>query len=530
VPVISGPVDVEAAVEMVRSKFDFGPASEPCLPGMQQYPPIETGQIIVDASDHTGFSVGMCCRIPLDNEQDAALANSLVEFFDQSWLGIGMSSVPDEMVFMAHARGAYFHPPTDPEQHYGMAFPEVDSEQDAQRALGALWKELHQTLDELREPEFFEEARNRVLNSLNLQGEIRETGSGCGQAMINGNQYLDPQTMAGLLETISPSDLQDFANRFLRPERAVIGVSHGSDSGRQNAINMAGRVAPNPGLNAQDSMNLLGEDLIGPVLEVYRHAELFQFQQSRLPNGTPLHCLVIPDADRWYLAGYKTFPELKPFRHNKLPGLGYLYNSVARYDDAQGLDRFNPKPAKKLPFNLYFNLKPWRLSFGADGSPERSKKLVGTISQRFKSREFNNTRWSSTLYWGEKNLNRILNNGQNAATAWRWQQVLGEKHSYLSMWAPNPETAKEVNYKDLKKLHGKVTGKVGNTVLVAAGPLNLKALETELKGTLGRYGQREERFGFSQGKGDLHGIEGKVFHIPDKGDVRLVLSFKPQLK
>ncbi len=525
--VITGPVDCDTTMEMVRDKFDFGPSSKPHLPSLQQYPPIKAGQIIVDASDHSGYLVGMACRIPLDNELDSALAYALPEMMDASWVGLGLFSVPDEVVVLTLLRGTYFHPPTDPEQHYGMDYPPFDPEQDAQRALGAMWQELYETLDDLQSAEAFEEGISRVLNNLGGRAEASETGSGTGKVLINGNNYLDSQTMENLLQEATPADLQNFVGRFLNPDRAVIGVSHGSDSQRPAAIDMASRVARDQAMKATDSLEHLGKDLIEPVLEVYRQADLFQFEHTTLSNGTPLHCLVIPDDERWFFGGYRAFEELKETRGNKIPGLDLLYNAVVNYDDTQRQDRFDPKPFKELPYNLSLSLRPWRLIYTADGPADRSPKIAQTMGQRFKSREFNNGRWGAVLRGAERSLTRCRNQQNNAASTWRLSQILGDKHPYLSPWNPNPQTGTSVKYKDLKKLHSKVTGKVGNATLVSAGKPDCQAVENAIKETFGRFGERKKRFGFSKSEEDLEGVHGKVFHAPEKGDVLLSLTFAP---
>ncbi len=525
--VISGPVNLSQTMEMVSKKFSIGQTSEPFLPDLQQYPPVGDGQIILDASDHAGYLVGMACRIPLDNELETALAYAIPELLDDSWLRLGLFSVPNEIVFLAALQGPYFHPPQDPEQHFGRDFPEVNPEQDTQYALGAMWEELYETLEDLRSPEAFEEARTRVLKNLLRQNEASETGSGTGKALINGNVFLDSAAMAKILEQANAADLQAFAGKYLHPDRAVIGVSHGRDSGRPATIDMASRVAPQKMMTATDSQDFLGKEQIEPVLEIYAQTQLFQFEQTTLPNGTPLHCLVLPDSDRWFVGGYRTFSGLKVTQGNKLPGIDYLYNSVVDYDDTQRRDRFDPKPHKELPYNLTLNLRPWRLLYTADGPGESAAKIAGVMGRRFKSREFNNGRWGAVLRWSDNSLARALQRPRNAARTWRWAQFLGDGHSYLSPWSPQPSTGSSIKYKDLQKLHGQVTKKVGNSILVSAGSLDCQAAEAALKNVFGNFGERKKRPGFSEGKQDVSGIQGKVFHAPEKGDVRLTLTFAP---
>jgi predicted Zn-dependent peptidase len=522
--VISGPVDPESTMESVREKFDSGPDAEPYLPRVPEYPPAAAGQVVLDSQDYTGLYTGFACRIPLEDDRDAALAYSMVEFLDESGLGLQQWSVPGEVVLFVYVTTKYFRPPTDLDGHYGMDYPEFDPDQDAHWALGHMWERLGETLNDLGNQEAFDEARQRVLAALGSQDETSGTGSGTGQALINGNRYLDPNTMAKILQEMTPADLHAFANQYIRPDRAVVGVGHGRDSGRSAPIDLAGRVAPGSAMSAQDNLNLLGRELIEPVIEAYRHADLFQFETTELPNGIPVHCLVLPDADQWHLGGVRTFTGLKDLRPSKKPGLDFLYNSVVRFDPKQRRNQDDYEPPRELPYDLSMRLRPCRFAYRAHGSPKNASKVAGSISGRLKNREFNKGRWSSALRFGEVNMTNIRERKRNAARAWRWGQLLGDDHPVIGTWAPDPETALGIKYNDLKKLHGKVAGNVGNTALVAAGPLDSQTVQNLLADSIGKKGERQAEWKAQRPDKKGTGPRGRVIPDLEKADVRLVVS------
>ncbi len=525
--VVSGPVDLESTLKLVREKFAFGPRAQPYQPGFPEYPPVVGRRIVLDTLHHSGVMIGIACRIPSENTRDLVLALCLVEFLDEARLGLSLRPVPGEMVLMAYSSGDYFRPPTDLEQHWFMDYPPFDPDQDAQSGLGYIWSELGKTLNNLKRQEVFDEARTRALNNLGSRGEISGTGSGTGRVLVNGYQYLDARTHTEILQELTPADLQDFTNRFLHPGRVVVGIRHGRDSGRSVTINMAGRVVPNSTMNGGDSLDLLGTDLIDPVLETYRQADLFQFEKAELPNGIPVHCLVIPDADRWHLGGCRTFPGLKDLRVGKKAGLDYLYNQVVEYDDTQRQSMDDNQPPRKLSYDLSIELWPWLLRYWADGPPDLAAKIAQTLSRRLESREFNKARWSAVLGWSKDTMMDIRDQASNAARAWRWRQLLGDDHPAISRWAPDPGMTSSASYNDLKKVHGKVAGKVGNTVLVATGPLVSEEVAEILKGTFGHRDKRKPESGFPERKGKLLTGQGRVFSDLEKADVRLTLTFGP---
>lgn len=526
--VISGPVSGSSTMDLVREKFSFGPDAAPYLPETPEYPPAEAGQVISDALDFTGFQVGFACRIPLEDDRDAALAYSFVELLENSGLGMALWPVPGEAVLMVAVAVEYFRPPADSEKQYGMMYPDFNPDQDAQYALGYLWEKLGKALDRLGDPEAFDQARQRVLASLGQQDEAADTGSATGQALINGNRYLDPQTMSQLLLAMTPADLYSFAGRYIIPERAVVGVGHGRDSGRLATIDLAERTDPGSKTNAGDSLDLLGADLIAPVIEAYRQADLFQFEATELPNGIPVHCLVIPDADQWHLGGIRTFTGLKDLSSGKRPGLDYLYNVVVPFDPKQKRNETNYEPPRRLPHHLRLNLQPCSLAYRAYGPVENASDVAGTIGRRLASREFNKDRWSAVLQWGSGNMEDVREWKRNAARSWRWSQLLGDDHPALSRWAPDPATASGAKYSDLKKLHGQVTGSVGNTALVAVGPLDSEAVGELLADSFGRDGERQAKWKAHRPRKVEAQARGKVFPDLDKADVRLGISFAPQ--
>ncbi len=104
---------------------------------------------------------------------------------------------------------------------------------------------------------------------------------------------------------------------------------------------------------------------------------------------------------------------------------------------------------------------------------------------------------------------------------------MGEKYSDLGYWRPDPGILDGIRYKDLVKLHKKVAGKTGQTVLYGTGSLPLADVVAELEPTLG------QRPDFDMFKVDsatlplLKGISGRV--VPDltRGDVQLTVTFTP---
>jgi zinc protease len=526
--VIQGPVNQEEVLGLVREKFSFGPPSPPVVPSYPPYPPVQEGQVVVDTQRHEGVEVALACRVPLVDAKTIALTYALGDFFENSFLRFTTRMVPAEGLVVIQGGIKYSKQPKNPEQDWNkVSYYDFDPEQSAQRLMGYAWEDLDETLEELQEAEEFEAAKVRALAGITDQSSSEKTGSKTGQALVNGNEYLDPDSFARIIQDLTPADLVDYASRYLTPKGALVGVSHGSDSQRQSNIRMVQRVNPENHKSGEDPMEGLGSELIEPVLDAYRDAGLFDFEMVVLPNGVPVHCLVLPESTHWNFAGLRTFDFLKELRPGKKSGLNRLYNRVVNYDDRQRRDPDRPIPAKLLPWDLSLKLEPWRFRYLADGPVDRAEDVAATVSRRLQSREFNTSRWESAINYGERNLEHFGQLPASRARAWRWSQLMEEGHPAPSNYSPTPETARNVKYKDLKKLHGQAAGKVGNTVLVSAGPLAGDEVEALLKADFGRHGEYRQESWKSRPKPGEPGIHGKIFSDLEQADLNLTLGFGP---
>jgi len=275
--VIRGPVDPDLTFNLVDSLFTIGTRARSEYLEVPDYPPVRPTQVISDDVDFEGVRVSIGSRIPLDSYENSAFVRSLGAMLEPSGLGISLHSVPGEALVCLNVFYSYHKPPKDKALHFGYIYQDFDADQDAQYALGSLWKRLDEELEDLEDAGKYAERLQKAAAEP-MRGNV-------GSILVSGNLALDQdQVMAALAEM--PQDrFLTLARHFLKPGRAAVGITHGRDSERQQAIDLAARVVRTEGVHGEDALAGLTAVDIQPILEAYNRAGLEFVTVTTLSNG-----------------------------------------------------------------------------------------------------------------------------------------------------------------------------------------------------------------------------------------------------
>jgi len=523
--VVKGPGDPAAILAEIERVFGTGPPGEPVLAEYPPKPPLGADQFIADSHDHTGMLLSLTFRVQLADRTDAAWAEVLPSLMKQDGMDPLVRTMPGEAVFQIFSQSKYTRPSENPQDHWGRIYYDFDPEQQSLRYMGYLWEDLDDFVNDLRKPKVLDARLGRAIKRLGSTGRNPGQSTGEGAALVNGNEYLTPDTVREILRDAGPDDFLGFMGKWFNTDHVVVGVSHGRDSERQATLTMPRSAADEPAGEAESALETLTLADIQPVLEVYGQSDLIRLDRFNLFNGTPVFCLDIPQADIWSLAGARTFPPIKDMGPGKKPGVVQVFNQVVNYDDKQRNDPNRSRAPKRLPYGLRFSLSWNAGSFSAHGPADKIDNILEAVDARVTSREFNNIRWYSMMNWGEDYLENFRGNKTYAARAWRWEQLLGPKSPSLGEWAPDPAAFDRIKYKDLVKLHQDYIAKTGDLQLFVAGDIPADQVQTVLNRTFGRQDRWKAPRAEESEEIQLPGIRGRI--VPDltRGDVRLEITF-----
>ncbi len=518
--VVTGPVDAEQTLALIDSLFVMGPDAAPEYLEVPRYPVVQPVQIVTDSADFMGVKVSLACRVPLAELDVAVLAVALPLFLDSTRFSIGRRVVPGEIIISLSTHFKYNRPPSASQQKYGYIYRDFDPNQDAQYALAHLWEGLDEEMGDLSDPELFANRRETALLY------TADWGADHGVAMVNGNTALTANEIQSVLTDLTYEQLAAFVLRYIAPDWAGVGVTHGSDSDRQQAIALADRIQRDEAAQGRDALADLTQAQIEPVLAAYGNAGLQLIHQVSLSNGIPLMYLELPGLTNTKLGGCRVLPPLKVQKRGSKPGIAQIYSMVVRYDDRQRRDPDEPQyRPRKLPYDLRLLLLPGQLRYSVYGPETKIKRMVFHLERRLKSQNFNQERWSRTLRFGHDYLADIANMPDMRAEEWRYEQVLGTKYFDLGFSHPDPDIMDKIRYKDLVKLHKNVAGPTGQTVLYGAGSLPLDELVAALEPSLGRRKKFKLFTDKPPAAATLTRITGRVVSNLSSSHVALKLTF-----
>lgn len=523
--VVKGPLEPEKTLADIERIFGFGPPNVTVFQETPPYPPRDATQIITDSQDHTGLQLCLAFRVSLKDDLDAALIWVLPHIMEESGLHPHVRSVPGEAVVMLTSRYSYSRPSTNNEDHWGRIYYEFNPEQQSLRSMGYQWEGLSEMVHEMGDPEVFEERIQGAINELVSTRRNPGRSTGLGSALVNGNEYMTIDHIREILAKVGPEEFNLFMGKWIQPDLAVVGISHGRDSERPATIRMAKTDQAAGSMGAKSNLASLTRAEIEPVLKAYGEADLIKLSRFKLENGIPVFNLLIPESDHWAMAGYRTFKGIKDIRPGKKPGITRIFNQVVNYDPKQKRDPDRDMPPRKLPYDLKFHLGWNNSEFFAQGSVEKVDRIIKAVDNRVASRDFNSMRWYSVIRWGEEYLRETLNRKIFQARAWRMEQIFGSNHPSVGMWAPDPEKFKKLKYKDLANLHKDYFQKTRDLVLMVAGREGRDNVKPLLNRTFGQYDSWRPAEPVELPEEKIQDIHGKV--IPDltRGDVMLDISF-----
>lgn len=521
--VISGPVDPEQIAALVDSLFDLGQPAQPAPLTVPPFPPIGSVQIITDSAEFTGVKVTLAFRIPIgDDGRDGVIASFLPYLMDPTRVHFGVYTVPGEKLIYTSAHYSYSRMPRDLAPTYTAVAEVFDPDQTAQRVMGYLWQNIGEEISRLGKGDNFAEQREVALR----RAANPTDGMNAGTIMVNGANVLDTEDIRAILTDLTAEDVADFGRRFITSDRAAVGITHGSDSERQQSIDLAKRVASGEAAQSTNALASLTAAEIEPVLAAYAHAELNPVALRTLNNGIPVAYLELPGLTEMRLGGCRVLSPLKVQRLGGKPGLVNLYNLVVDWDDRQRRDpndeiyRF-----KRLPYKLDFTLEPGLLRFRVRGPQTKTARLAFHLDRRLESHEFHQSRWFKLTLSGPGYLTAIATNPEAQSWVWRMSRIFGADYYDLGFWQPDPDTVDRIRYKDLVKLHKATAGKTGQMVLYGVGSVPVDDVMAALAKDLGRRDKYRPFTDDPPAVVSLDHITGRVISDLTRGDVMLRLSF-----
>lgn len=518
--VIRGPVDLDLTYNLADSLFTIGTRSQSEFIEVPDFPPVRLTQVVSDDIGFDGVRVSVGSRVPLDSYENAAFVRSLGAMLETSRLGIGVGSVPGEALVYLNTFFRYNKPPQDKARHWGYLYQDFDPDQDAQHALGYIWKQLDEELEDLQDNALYEERRHKALAEP-LTGNV-------GTLLVGGYRALKTEKIVATLAEMPQDKFQALADQYLSPAHGAVGVTHGRDSERQQAIDLATRVERGAEIHGDDALAELTAEDIQPVLEAYQRAGLEFVTITSLSNGLPVMYLELPGTAKVRMGGCRALPPLKVQRQGDKPGITHLYGSVVTYDDRQRRTAEKPKyRPKDLPFELDLHLDPGALEYSVAGPSDKTPRMAFHLARRLNSPEFNQEKWFLVSDNGRDYLERTAARPVMIARGWRWEQIFGSDYQDLGFFRPQAKTAEKTKYKDLVKLHKDVAGRSGQTVLFGAGDLPADEFVAALKKEFAGRDYYRDFTGPSPKVVIETGTPGRVVTELGRADVRLTLTFPP---
>ncbi len=517
---IDGPVDPDTVLAQVRECFGAiasGAEADPLPP----YPPATREQAIVDAPDHEGVEVAVAVRVPMEDARamvDVDLASAYLRY---AGVAVGLTLIPGEAVVTAD----YFVPYYRPDEEMADLYP-FNPDRDVQAFLGRFWERV----DRARRDLAFGQPRAEAEAWLSRQAAARRVPRGDtwlpGRVFSGEAATVTDSAYAALAATVTVDSLYAFLGERLLAAPASIGVGHGSDSGRLKATSLAGRVEREDAIEAADALGGLTAADLAPVLAAYADAGVLPLVRFELANGVPVVCRTVPDDPDWSLRGWRRLDPLKEARPGHGAGLCQLYARTLPYDPRTAPEGRRPKA---WPHGAQFTLQSGGLfGYRASGPCDEAAAVAGDLVRRLDEDRFNISAWESAMSVGEIAFARQNVAAASRAAAWRWSRVLGRDHPAVGGLAPEAKTARDAQYKDLEKLHKRVAGSTGATMLLAAGGLDPEAVRSVLEPTFGKRG-RYDAWSAPQPPAGPAGIEGTIVPSPVDADVQLTLTFAPRL-
>ncbi len=525
---IVGPVEPATVLAAVKDAFaavPFPPASNP--QEMPDLPPSRSAQTIIDRSDHEGCHLMLGFRIPLQEDEDLLMVSILEHFLELAGCRTSVKLLPEEAFVSIDAYTTYWRPPADPNQEYGYIYPDFDPERDSLELMRAVWRRIQRSMKTLQDEEGFGEIRRELLDGLVRHGKQASLLAGdLGGALISGREPVTVDMLHEFLLGLDREDILGFFSRWIVPERAVVGVCHGRDSGRMARVELPERTGSRLAAPVADPLARLTARDIEPVLAAYRTTVLSEESNHRLSNGIPVYCVSWPDAPDLMLGGLRIFPCLKDERAGKKRGLCRLYDMIVDQGYHSPPDDDRGPRVVRMPCDVSLDLQPFRLVYTARGPASKIDELCAQLNKRLESDDFNLSYWRQIVRGGEDFFARRRAGASVRAWCFRWSSLFGEQHPILGLHDADPQTVRKIRYSDIQKLHRKVT-ETGRTSLVAIGDLDPEVLIPELEATFGRRGEYEEVPG-EPAPQPATGRHGKVIPNFEREDVRLEVSLTPR--
>ncbi len=482
---IEGPVDPEAAIDLVRARFGAIPGgSEPPL--LPPYPAVAAGQSILDDPDHDGFRMALAIRAPVRDLRDVALLDLGLKWLEHEQIPCSWTHIPQEVVLTFAWLGPYVQRAATWE-YLEKTF---DPEMDAQRSLEWRWDRLNKAVAQITSSRRHDEvaawleevlAGSRDLNVLDWLPDVNRVPGTPAQSL---DEY------ETVLRSVTVPELQDFLGRVLDPGRACVAVSHGGDSGRIAYRPLAARVERGGDVSAVGALERLTAADCGPALQAYADSGALRLSRRVLGNGVPAYFLRTSDHASLRIAGWRRFAPPAECRADRLPGLSRLYNRIVDVDPEPAAEG---EPARHWACEGAFLLDPGGLyTFSAKGRAGQAADISAALVRRLDDPTFNIGAWSSALEWGREDFGLRNHEPQARAAAWRLAQILGEDHAAVSAWRPDARALEHIRYKDLQKLHRSATEGAGRTALLASGGEPPAELAAALESTFGVRGREKD--------------------------------------
>lgn len=506
VVLISGPIDPDLVVPMVRETFGTLPATSMASPPKPlPEPPGPRNFVTHSGEDHDLLAVGF--RLPYGTGEEAAMVH-LIETIMERENGHPLLWIfDDEAMLIVHVTADWSENRTD--------------DSGAEKARDQFLDETRRVMQRIGDDWLFK--RNRSAHVEAMHQELKRPllrASWRAQALADGRELPDSDLMVAIVDSLGQDRIQAFFQDEFTPSRAFFAYAAGRAPKNEFLAhwNRDLRLLINPYLLDPTVPSGLGPEQIEAVLEAA--SCIAGLETVQLVNGIPVHFRDQPGVEEIFIGGVKTFFPLYEESRTQFPGRLILYWFLANsgYDQKGG--SIAPVGQEQ---GWSTQIHPWvnSLEVTAFGQIIHSGDVIAAMHKRMAVDHLD----PYVLWWLIENRKELVDQyfGFPAFRSSMWLQgaVFGPDHPLACWLHPDSNSIAQWSIDEANQMHKKICW-TGNFQLVVSGDFDRDVVRRQLESTFGKLPQSQPG---AIPAGRSHKLTGKGVIVHSEGSAVAVVDF-----
>ncbi len=478
VVLVSGPVEPDSVLAAVAATFGMIPPAG-AQPFGREPPPPTYPRSFVTRSDDFEDHLAVGFRLPYGTPEEATIVHLAETIMEQENGNPTLWIFDDEAVLIVHVKGRWSTNRTD--------------QVAANKASEQFYDEVRTVYHRVRDSWFFERNRKAHVNELRERlSRPHLRAAWRAQSLADDRDLPEPDLMATMVDSLDHEKIRKFFAEQFTASRAYMAFAAGRPPKDTYLFlwNRFLRLNINPYLIDYAETAGLGVADIEPVLSEAEN--LCRMETLVLSNGIPVHIKVLPEADKVYIGGVRTFSALSEEARSRSPGrlIVYRYLANAGYDFKGS--RMDPK-GEGPGWDTWIETTVNSLTITAHGPAEQFGNITAAMHKRMDVDHLNPFAYTWLVDERQKLVKNYINFPALKSYSWLMETVFGPDHPLSGWLCPDKEAIADWSVKGANKLHRKLC-RTGNFQIVVTGDIDRETMREILEDDFGRLSKAEPGF------------------------------------